>query len=86
MKLSTLLPFKEYHPDAHFRASSLETTPQIERHKSPYSYQPQQKSLSPRQDVNGIKKPQKDGVRKFSATVEDAIDREYLTPKGEPDY
>src|SRR5271156_1832334 len=75
---------KEYHADAHCRASS-ETTPEIERRKSPYSYRPQQKSPSPRQDINRIKKPQKDGVRKFSATVEDAVDREYLSPKCEPD-
>lgn len=65
-------------------APSSDTTPPTER-RSPYSCRPQQKSPSPRQDINRIKKKQKHSARKFSASVEDAIDREYLSVKHKPD-
>ncbi|KAF2500623.1 hypothetical protein BU16DRAFT_614348 [Lophium mytilinum] len=64
--------------------SALKPTPEAERRKSPYSYNPLQKSPSPRQDTTRVKKPKKEDKRKYNATVEDAID-EYLSSEPAPD-
>ncbi|KAF2814442.1 uncharacterized protein BDZ99DRAFT_473503 [Mytilinidion resinicola] len=61
--------------------TSARTTPEVERRKSPYSFNPLQKSSSPRQNPTRVKKPpQKEGARKFNATVEEVFD-EYFSSK-----